>query len=102
MSDIQHNYYYCVISQRIVGEFLRYPQCEEFLVISEQPIKISDLSAAVRNYVAKEQQLNAELVFIYDMMDISTAEGRRCFYESVERRQWCYEYHNGSLYKTFY
>ena len=102
IGNIRRNYYYCVIAQRIVGEFLRYPQCEEFLIMSEQPIKISDLSAAVLNYVAKEHQLNAELVFIYDMMDISTEDGRRRFYESVERRQWCYEYHGGSLYKTFY
>lgn len=102
MSNIRHNYYYCVIAQRIVGEFLRYPQCEEFLIISEQLIKICDLSTAVRNYVAKEHQLNAELVFIYDMIDVSTVDSRRRFYETVEKRQWCYEYHNGSLYKTFY
>lgn len=100
--SIRRNYYYCVISQRIIGEFLRYPQHEEFLIISEQPIKISDLNTAVRNYVAKEHQLNAELVFIYDMIDVSTEDGRRHFHETVERRQWCYEYHGGSLYKTFY
>ena len=102
MSNIQHNYYYCVISQRIIGEFLRYPRCEEFLVVSEQPIKINDLSTAVRNYMAKEHQLNADLVFIYDMIDVSTTESRRHFYEIVRQRQYCYEYRNGSLYKTFY
>ena len=102
MSNIRRNYYYCVISQRIIGEFLRYPQCEEFLIISEQPITINELSVAVRNYVAKEHQLNVDLASIYDMIDVSTEDGRRRFYESVERRQWCYEYHGGSLYKTFY
>ena len=101
-NSIRRNYYYCVISQRIVGEFLRYPQHEEFLIISEQPVKISDFNAAVRNYVAKEHQLNAELVSIYDMIDVSTADGRRRFFETVESRQWCYEYRNGSLYRTFY
>ena len=42
---------YCVVTQRIVGNFVRYPEHREFLIKSDHPVKTSDFIEAVRDYV---------------------------------------------------
>lgn len=92
---------YCVVTQRIVGNFVRYPEYKEFLIKSDRPIKTSDLIEAVRNYVAIQNQLSINRVSIYDTMGMLNTEDRKKWYDIVESRQWCYEYHNGKIYQMF-
>ena len=92
---------YCVITQRIVGNFVRYPEYKEFLIKSDYPVKTSDLIEAVRDYVTMQNQININRVSIYDMTDILNPEDRKKWYETVESKQWCYEYHNGKIIQLF-
>ena len=99
--DTNQQSLHCVITQRIIGDFVRYPESKEFLIKSNRPVKTLDLMEAVREYVALQNQINKNFVSIYDMMDISKPEDKKKWYETVESRQWCYEYHNGKIYQIF-
>ena len=92
---------YCVIGQRIIGDFIKYPEYKEFLIRADYPIKVCDLIDAVKEYMAIKNQININLVSIYDMVDISKPEDKERWYKTVESRQWCFEYHSGKLYQTF-
>ena len=97
--DTNQQCLYCVIAQRIIGDFVKYPEHKEFLIRSDHPIKIFDLMESVKEYIALENQININFVSIYNMIDVSRIEDKKKWYETVENRQCCYGYHNGKLYQ---
>ena len=99
--DTKQQSLYCVIAQRIMGDFARYPESKEFLIKSDHPIKMFDLMEAVKEYVAIQNQININFISIYDMVDISKPEDKEKWYKTVESKQWCYEYCNGKIYQLF-
>lgn len=101
METISQQSLYCVVTQRIVGNFVRYPEHKEFLIKSDHPVKTSDLIEAVRDYVAMQNQININWVSIYDMVDMFNPEDRKKWYDIVENKHWCYEYHNGKIIQMF-
>ena len=101
MEDTNQQSLYCVVTQRIVGDFIQYLEFKEFLIKSDHPVKIRDLTMAVREYVSTKHQLNIDLVSIYNMIDVSKPEDKKRWYEIVESGRMCYEYHNGRLYQMF-
>lgn len=99
--DTNQQCLYCVITQRIIEGFVKYPKHKEFLIRSDHPIKIFDLMEAVKEYIALENQININFVSIYDVIDVSKIEDKKKWYEIAESRHLCYEYRNGKIYREF-
>ena len=92
---------YCVIAQRTIGDFLKYPESKEFLIMSDYPVKTPDLMDAVKKYMAVKNEIHPNFISIYDITDISKPEDKERWYKTVEKRQWCFEYYNGKLFQVF-
>lgn len=92
---------YCVIAQRTIGDFLKYPESKEFLIMSDHPVKTFDLMDAVKEYMAVKNQIHPNFISIYDLKWITDPEDKKKWYETVEKRQWYFEYHNDKIFQTF-
>lgn len=101
MRTTNQNSLYCAIAQRTIGDFLKYPESKEFLIMSDHPVKTFDLMDAVKEYMAVKNQIHPNFISIYDITDISKPEDKEKWYKTVESRQWCFEYHNGKVFQTF-
>lgn len=101
MGTTNWNSLYCVIAQRTIGDFLKYPESKEFLIMSDHPVKTFDLMDAVKEYMAVKNQIHPNFISIYDLKWITDPEDKKKWYETVEKRQWYFEYHNGKIFQTF-
>lgn len=101
METTDQNSLYCVIAQRTIGDFLKYPEPKEFLIKSNHPVKTFDLMDAVKEYMAIKNQIHPNFISIYDLTDISKPEDKERWYKTVESRQWYFEYHNGKIFQVF-
>lgn len=54
---------YCVIAQRTIGDFLKYPEFKEFLIKSDYPVKTFDLMDAVKKYMAVKKSDSSKVHF---------------------------------------
>lgn len=98
--DTNQQSLYCVISKRVIGDLVKYPEHKVFLIKSDKPVELEKLRRAVREYVATQNQVSINLVSIYETKLIKS-EDRDRWYEIVESRQWCYEYRNDKIYQVF-
>lgn len=101
METTNQNSLYCVIAQRTIGDFLKYPESKEFLIMSDYPVKTFDLMDAVKEYMAVKNQIHPNFISIYDLKWITDPEDKKKWYETVEKRQWYFKYHNGKIFQTF-
>lgn len=101
METTNENSLYCVIAQHTIGDFLRYPESKEFLIMSDHPVKTFDLMDAVKKYMAVKNEIHPNFISIYDITDISKTEDKEKWYKTVEKRQWCFKYYNGKIFQTF-
>lgn len=101
METISQQSLYCVVTQRIVGNFVRYPEHKEFLIKSDKPVEFSKLRRAVGEYVALKNQIDANLVSIYDTIKLIETKDRNRWYQLAESKGWCYEYIDGFIRQVF-
>ena len=101
METTNQNSLYCVIAQRTIGDFLKYPESKEFLIKSDHPVKTFDLMDAVKEYMAVQNQIHPNFISIYDLKWMTDPEDEKKWYETVKSRQWCYEYYNGKIFQVF-
>lgn len=101
METTNENNLYCVIAQRTIGDFLKYLESKEFLIMSDHPVKTLDLMDAVKKYMAIKNDTHPNFISIYDITDISKPEDKERWYKTVKKRQWCFEYRNGKLFQVF-
>lgn len=99
--DTKQQKLYCVIAQRIIEDFVRYPYYEVFLIKSDKPVEFSKLRKAVGEYVALKNQIDANLVSVYDTIELIKTKDRNRWYQMVESKGWCYEYIDGVIRQVF-
>lgn len=99
--DTNQQNLYCVISARIIEDFVRYPDYEIFLIKSDKPVEFSKLKRAVGEYVALKNQIDTNLITIQNAIEATKIEDRNRWYEISESKGWCYEYISDFIHQVF-